>query len=68
MAGHFDHNPIDLPCPKQCGHMFKETLARLERDPNRTCPSCGQDITFQVDGLRKDLDEFERKLRSGRFF
>ena len=50
---------VPIECPK-CHNKFEETIARLEKDPQVTCPSCR--ITFQIkaDVLRNELSKAQR--------
>lgn len=65
----------NVECPK-CSQTFQETVARLERDPSVTCPTCGHVFAVSreviaatvaalepVDRAWQEIKDLERKLR-----
>jgi transcription elongation factor Elf1 len=64
----FDSAKIDFPCPK-CNHKMPTKIADLRKNPQLTCPSCGQSFTVDAAGFnkgaetaQKSIDELKRKL------
>ena len=61
MSNLLDNERIDIPCP-HCGQQSKQTIARLKRDPDITCPSCRQTFHIEAAQLRQALQTLQRGL------
>lgn len=53
---------LELPCGK-CGYEFQETIARLESNPDLTCPKCGTVNNFDFNDVAAKLKEMEESIR-----
>ena len=54
------HN-AELTCPS-CHRKFKESLARLVKDPTIVCPGCGKPIQINAAGFRAEAKKLEDAL------
>ena len=52
----FDDAEIPIPC-KSCDHEFAKLVGNLKREPEFTCPNCGQ--RFDAKELVRDLIDAE---------
>lgn len=66
----FDSEQIDFPCPK-CDQKMPTKIADLRKNPQLTCPSCGQSFTVDAsefnkgaEDAQKSIDAFERQLKN----
>jgi len=55
----FGDKKLPLTCPK-CGHKSQQSLARLKRKPDPSCPQCG--VVLDASQFRSELAKADKIL------
>ena len=61
MTTNLSQQRVELPCP-HCGHKFKESLGRLQLNPQLKCTDCGQSFNIDATKLKKTVKSVKDQL------
>lgn len=61
MASDLNSAQIPIECP-QCQHQTQQTIGRLRRNPQITCPRCSSAFRIDATDLDKKIRSIEREI------